>query len=162
MPTGIAAQCKTQQTPSFGAVETEVCKPPANAPTSYPQTFSFSFFRSHAALRKAYNAQKNALTVGPCGGTKGQKGWIHLATGKTGGLRVCGDAANGDSVIVWTHEKLGSADHVDMMGVAQTSSRGDNLFRSWWGAVKDYVGKCRPLLPADVCLATVKHFEKAG
>ena len=55
MPTGIASQCTTQQTASYGAVQTELCHPPANAPTSFPQTFSFSFFRSHAALRTAYD-----------------------------------------------------------------------------------------------------------
>jgi serine/threonine protein kinase len=161
MPTGIAAQCKTEQRPSYGAVQTELCRPPANAPTSYPQTFSFSFFRTQAALRRAYNAQKTSLVAGNCGGTRGQKQWIHLSTGKTGGLRVCGDDANGDSMIVWTHEKRGSTDHVDMLGVARASGRGANLFRSWWGAIKDNVGKCRPLLPSNVCLASVQRFEKS-
>jgi hypothetical protein len=160
MPTGIAAQCKTQQTASYGAVQTELCHPPANAPTSFPQTFSFSFFHTHAALRRAYNEQKSSLVIGDCGGTRGEKAWIHLSTGKTGGLRVCGNAANGDSMIVWTHEKLGNDDHVDMLGVARSSGRGANLFRSWWSAIKDDVGKCRPLLPTNVCYATVQHFEK--
>ena len=64
-------------------------------------------------------------------------------------------------MVVWTHEKLGSVDHVDMLGVARASSRGANLFGSWWGGVKDNVGKCRPLLPANVCIATVQHFEKS-
>ena len=80
---------------------------------------------------------------------------------KTGGVLTCGNAANGDSMVVWTHEKLGSVDHVDMLGVARASSRGANLFGSWWGGVKDNVGKCRPLLPGNVCLATVEHFEKS-
>jgi hypothetical protein len=161
MPMGIATQCKKQATPSYGAVQTEICRPGANAPTSSPTTFSFSFYRTRAALLRAYNAQKRSLTAGSCGGTKGQKTWIHLSTGKTGGLRVCGDTADGDSAILWTHEKHGSPDHVDMLGVARASSRGANLFHAWWGAVKDNVGKCRPLLPANVCLATVERFEKS-
>ena len=160
MPTGIAAQCKTQGTASYGAVQTELCHPPANAPTSFPQTFSFSFFRSHAALRTAYDGLKSSLVLGFCGDTKGQKAWIHKSTGKTGGVRVCGSADNGDSMVIWTHEKLGNYDHVDMLGVARASGRGANLFRSWWGAIKDDVGKCRPLLPTNVCNATVKQFEK--
>jgi hypothetical protein len=162
MPTGIASQCKTQPTASYGAVQTELCHPPANAPTSFPQTFSFSFFRSHAALRHAYSDLKSTLDVGFCGDTRGQKTWIHLSTGKTGGLRVCGSTATGDSMIVWTHEKLGNFDHVDMLGVATASGRGANLFRNWWSAIKDDVGKCRPLLPTNVCYATVQKFEKSA
>jgi hypothetical protein len=160
MPTGIAAECKTKATASYGAVETELCQPPANAPTSFPQAFSFSFFRSRAALRRAYKGVKSTLAVGFCGDTRGEKPWIHLSTGKTGGVRICGNTASGDSMIVWTHEKLGNYDHVDMLGVARTPNRGANLFRSWWGAVKDDVGKCRPLLATNVCYATVKHFDK--
>jgi serine/threonine-protein kinase len=161
MPTGIASECKTQPSASYGAVETELCHPPANAPTSFPQAFSFSFFRSRGALRRAYAGVKSALAVGFCGDTRGEKAWIHLSTGKTGGVRVCGNTASGDSMIVWTHEKLGNFDHVDMLGVARTPNRGANLFRSWWGAVKDDVGKCRPLLATDVCHATVQHFDKS-
>ena len=161
MPTGIATQCKTQGTASYGAVQTELCHPPANAPTSFPQTFSFSFFRSHAALRTAFNGLKRSLVLGFCGDTKGQKPWIHKSTGKTGGVRVCGSADNGDSMVIWTHEKLGNYDHVDMLGVARASGRGANLFRSWWGAIKDDVGKCRPLLPTNVCNATVQRNSRS-
>ena len=92
---------------------------------------------------------KSTLVVGFCGDTRGEKTWIHLSTGKTGGVRVCGSADNGDSMVMWTHEKLGNFDHVDMLGVARASGRGANLFRSWWGAIKDDVGKCRPLLPDE-------------
>jgi hypothetical protein len=76
-------------------------------------------------------------------------------------VRVCGNADNGDSMVIWTHEKLGNFDHVDMLGVARASGRGANLFRSWWGAIKDDVGKCRPLLATNVCNATVQQFEKS-
>jgi serine/threonine-protein kinase len=160
LPTGIAAQCKTAATPRYDAVETEVCHPPANAPTSFPTEFSFSFFRSHAALRASYNALKDQLVVGHCGATVGQAAWHHLSTGKTGGIRICGNAQNGDSEIIWTHERLGNFDHVDMLGVASTPDRGANLFRSWWNAVKDDAGKCRPLLAENVCYATTQKFEK--
>ena len=115
---------------------------------------------AHAALLSAYDGLKSSLVPGFCGDTKGQKTWIHKSTGKTGGVRVCGSADNGDSMVVWTHEKLGNYDHVDMLGVARASGRGANLYRSWWGAIKDDVGKCRPLLPTNICNATVQKFEK--
>ena len=162
MPTGIASQCATQQAPSYGAVQTELCHPPANAPTSFPQTFSFSFFRSKASLLRAYTSLEDGLVIGNCGDTKGSKVWIHHSTGKTGGVRVCGSSAAGNSMVVWTHEKLASPDHVDMLGVAEASGRGANIYRGWWTAVKDDVGKCRPLIGEDTCFATVKHFENSG
>ena len=65
-------------------------------------------------------------------------------------------------MMVWTHEKLGSFDHVDMLGVARASGRGANLFRDWWSAIKSDIGKCRPQLPLNVCTATVQHFEKSA
>lgn len=162
LPTGIASQCATQAKPSYGAAETVLCHPPANAPTSFPQAFSFSFYRSHSALMTAYEGQVKNLVIGDCGDTTGSRTWIHHSTGKTGGVRVCGNDPAGDSMVVWTHEKLGSFDHVDMLGVARASGRGANIFRGWWAAVKDDVGKCRPLLPTNTCDATVKHFENTG
>ena len=83
MPTGIAAQCKTEGTASYDAVETELCHPPANAPTSFPQTFSFSFYRSHAALRTAFDGLKKQFVLGFCG-PGGEKARIHKATGQDG------------------------------------------------------------------------------
>jgi hypothetical protein len=162
VPTGIAKQCSTQTTPSYHAVETELCHPPANAPTSFPQSFSFSFFRSKTTLLHEYSSLASGLVVGNCGDTKGSQTWIHHSTGKTGGLRVCGADASGDAMIVWTHEKLGSFDHVNMLGVAKSSARGANIYRGWWAAVKDDIGKCRPLLPIDTCNATVRHFENGA
>ena len=51
MPKGIAAQCKTAQTPSYGAVQTELCHPPANArPPSHRRSPSrSSAVRRHSA-----------------------------------------------------------------------------------------------------------------
>ena len=157
----VAAQCKTEATASYGAVETELCRPPANAPISYPESFSFSFFRSGAALLRAYDKLKNSQKAGACGATQNEK-WIHKRTGKTGGAVVCSAGTNGESTIVWTHEKLGDTDHVDMLGVAHASRRGADMFHDWWGAVKDHVGKCRPKLSEPVCSATVRRFETSG
>jgi hypothetical protein len=58
-------------------------------------------------------------------------------------------------VIVWTHEKLGSPDHVDTVGVAREPGRSPSLFRSWWNAVNDDVGKCRPKVSERACLDAI-------
>ena len=100
--------------------------------------------------------------IGYCGDTTGPEDVdppLHRQDGRSARLR---QHAHGDSMVVWTHEKLGSSDHVDMLGVATASGRGANLFRGWWTAIKDDVGKCRPLLAEDTCFATVKHFENSG
>ena len=47
-------------------------------------------------------------------------------------------------VVVWTHEKLGADDHVDMLGIAPEPGRAPTTFASWWNGVNDYIGKCRP------------------
>jgi hypothetical protein len=64
---------------------------------------------------------------------------------------------SGNSVVVWTHEKLGSPDHGNMLGVATEPGRSPSLFRSWWNAINDDVGKCRPKIPEDTCFTAVKE-----
>ncbi len=158
VPTGISTSCTTLNTPSKGAVETDSCTPPDNSPTSYPDEFSLSFYATGAALETAYEKAKSSVKIGNCGATPGEKTWLHVATGKRGGRRLCGSDKAGDAVIVWTHEKLGSPDHFDMLGSARAAGRGSNLFRSWWNAVNDDVGKCRPALAEDACFTLVKKF----
>lgn len=157
LPSDIAANCTISATPSEGALETENCTSPTDAPTSFPQSYTLSFYPTASALEGAYDDARGAVDIGDCGGTFGEKQWIHAATGNVGGRRVCGlDQENGDSVVAWTHEKRGSPDHVDMVGVARTSRRGANVFRSWWNAINDDVGKCRPRIPENVCHAAVR------
>ena len=59
-------------------------------------------------------------------------------------------------MIVWTHEKLGSEDHVDMLGTAREPSRSPTIFAGWWNSVNDFIGKCRQLVAEHTCLAVIQ------
>jgi hypothetical protein len=161
MPSGIAKQCNTDSKTVKGAVESETCAPPDNAPNSYPEQFTLAFYPNATARDTAYDAAKASIKIGSCGGTPGEKTWLHVSTGERGGRRVCGtDNKTGASVITWTHEKLGSPTHVDTVGIARSSIRGANLFSQWWNSVNDDIGKCRPKLGETSCFAVVKKFEQ--
>ena len=152
----------TQQKASYGAVETILCHPPANAPTSFPQEYSFSFFPTHAALRRSFD-DVAGLALGFCGSTRGQDAGKGKSTSIAGGVRVWRQRrqrGRDDRTATRREEQYAPLDHVDMLGVARASGRCADLYRSWWGAVKNTVGKCRPLLPENVCFATVRHFEQ--
>lgn len=157
LPTGIGRTCTNSGSPSPGAVETIECAPPEDAPGSDPDEFTLSFYPSAAALQTAYDDAKDGITIGNCGPTSGEKTWIHKETGNRGGRRICGiEDSSGDAVVVWTHEKLGSPDHADMLGFARDSGRGADLFRRWWNGNKDNLGKCRPKLSDDTCATAVQ------
>jgi len=59
-------------------------------------------------------------------------------------------------VIAWTHEKRGSENHVDMLGIAIEPGRGaqTGLF-SWWNPNHQVLGKCRAKLAEQTCLDTI-------
>ena len=97
---------------------------------------------------------KAGVSQAACGGTVGERVWIHLATGKRGGRRFCATDDSGNFLVVWTHEKIGAPDHVDMLGVAKEPGRSPTIFSSWWAAINDNVGKCRPLVSEETCSAT--------
>ncbi len=158
-PTQIAATC-TAETPGAGAVETDACVPTEGATVSDPDSFRLSFFPNAKALETAYSAEKARGRVARCGSTTGERVWIHTETGKRGGRRVCLTEGN-EFVVVWTHEKLGSPDHVDMLGVARKPGRSPTIFRSWWQAVNDNIGKCRPKVAEETCLATIDRLSRA-
>ena len=61
----------------------------------------------------------------------------------------------GNFVIVWTHEKLGSTDHVDMLGTATEPGRAPTIVGGWWNSLNDSIGKCRPKVSEELCLATI-------
>jgi serine/threonine-protein kinase len=159
-PTQIAKGCTKASTPSAGAVETENCTPTEGAPTSHPNSFDLSFYSNQVALDAAYNEAKSELTEAPCGGTAGERVWVHLATGGRGGRRVCGTDDNSNFVILWTHEKLDAADHVDMLGIAREPGRSPTTFTSWWAAINDIVGKCRPLVSEEDCTAAINELAQ--
>jgi len=159
-PTQIAKVCKQAEHPSSGALETDACTSPPNAPVSDPNTFQLSFYPGSQAMLTAYNdvlaTAKSGSGLAKCGtNPAGVQFWVH-ATGKLGGRRFCFIDKSGNYVVVWTHEKRGSDDHVDMLGTATDPGRAPTLFASWWTPLKDFIGKCRPLVGQDVCLDTIE------
>ena len=154
-PTQIATGCTQAAQPIAGAVETNDCTPTEGAPTSAPNAFQLSFFSDAVALDAAYKAAKDDLNESACEGTVGERVWIHIKTGKRGGRRDCGTDSDGNFVVVWTHEKIGAPDHVDMLGIATEPGRSPTTFTSWWAAINDNIGKCRPKVSEETCASTI-------
>jgi hypothetical protein len=160
VPSQIAASCTPSTTPREGAVETNTCVPTEGAPTSSPNEVELSFFPDAESLERAYAGVREGAEPTSCGGTVGERVWIHPATGQRGGRRVCQVDGSGEFVIVWTHEKLGAADHVNMLGVAREPGRSPTTFQSWWAAVNDNLGKCRPKVSEETCSESIQSFTQ--
>jgi len=158
-PSQIAKACTTASVPSGDAVETDTCEPPPSSPTNVPNSLTLNFFSSGTALEQAYTAAQKGLTPARCGATLGERVWFH-PTGKHGGRRTCFTDSGGRFVVLWTHEKLGSDDHVDMLGDAREPGRAPTTFSDWWGSVNDFIGKCRPKVAENVCFATIKKLSQ--
>jgi Protein kinase domain len=159
-PTQIANTCTKAGTSAEGAVETYNCTPTEGAPTAHPNAFDLSFYPDRASLDAAYANAKGELTVAGCGGTVGERVWIHLATGIRGGRRICGTDADGNFVVLWTHEKLEAPDHVEMLGAAREPGRSPTTFTTWWAAINDIIGKCRPLVSEETCTSTINELAQ--
>ena len=159
-PSQVAKECTAQSAQANGAVETFVCVSAPTDPTSVPNAFRFSFYPRAQALLRAYGqeyarARGAGNTLIKCGSAPaGERAWIH-PTGKRGGRFFCHQDARGNFVIVWTHEKLGSKDHVDMLGTATEPGRAPTIVGGWWNALNDSIGKCRPKVSEELCLATI-------
>ncbi|MBA3717612.1 MAG: serine/threonine protein kinase [Actinobacteria bacterium] len=161
VPTEIAKSCTTQKVPASGAVETDICTPPSGAASSFPDTLQLSFYPDADAVLAAYAAEKEksgvADNMGRCDRTqwKGEGVWRHT-DGKTGGHRVCYTDGNGNAVVGWTHEKLGSANHANMFAVASEPGRGaQSALFSWWNPIHQVVGKCRAKIAEQTCIDTI-------
>ena len=154
VPTQIAKTCTDVSSPIPGAVEEAECNAAEGAATSAANEFTLTFFGGADDLERAYRNAKAGVTAAPCGSTTGERVWIHQATGKRGGRRFCYADGN-EFTIVWTHEKLGSDDHVDMLGVAREPGRAPDLVAGWWNAVNDNLGKCRPAVSEEECFAAI-------
>ena len=156
VPTEIASTCATRSVPATNAVETDVCTTPEDAPTSRPDEFELSFYRSGDDLAAAYQQAKSGLKPARCGASEGDQVWIHTSTGQTGGHRSCYIDDENRFVVVWTHEKLGSEDHVDTLGIAREPGRAPTTFSNWWNSVNDFLGKCRQQVAEHTCIATIE------
>jgi serine/threonine protein kinase len=161
VPSEVANSCTTQKVPKTGAVETDVCEPPAGALSSFPDNLELSFYPSGSAVLTAYKAEKAKSGVtddsGRCERStwKGEGIWRH-PDAKLGGHRVCWIDGNGAAVIAWTHEKRGSDNHADMLGIASEPGRGaqTGLF-TWWNPIHQVVGKCRAKVAEQTCVDTI-------
>jgi serine/threonine protein kinase len=161
-PSQVAKECTPQNTPAKDALETNLCVSAPTDPTSQPDQFQFSFYRSSQALLHAYGraldqARGTNAAVVRCGSAPpGERPWLH-PTGKRGGRFFCYQDKKGNFVIVWTHEKLGSDDHVDMLGSATEPGRAPTIVGGWWNSLNDSIGKCRPTISKELCLNTISR-----
>ena len=161
-PSQVAEECTAQDAPAGGAVETDVCVSAPTDPTAQPNAFQFSFYPKSQALLRAYGREftqarggVDSNTLVKCGSAPaGERPWVH-PTGKRGGRFFCYQGAKGNFAIVWTHEKLGSRDHVDMLGTATEPGRAPTIFGGWWSSLNDSIGKCRPKVSEELCIDTI-------
>ena len=161
-PSQVAKECTPQNTRAKDALETNLCVSAPTDPTSQPDQFQFSFYRSSQALLHAYGQVlkqargTNGAVVGCGSAPPGERAWLH-PTGKRGGRFFCYQDKKGNFVIVWTHEKLGSDDHVDMLGSATEPGRAPTIVGGWWNSLNDSIGKCRPTISQELCLNTISR-----
>jgi serine/threonine-protein kinase len=128
--------CAVDAAPRFGASESAACSRPSNLPPGrfYPETVDLAVFDNAAALKSAYDEQRQNLGIGQnygrCTGRawSGEGDWVHT-DGKPAGRRFCTQAGN-VFVIVWTHDKLGQPTHKDFLGIARGTDH-PRLF-NWW------------------------------
>ena len=160
VPSQVAKECTAQGAPDNGAVETDVCLSAPTDPTSQPNAFRLSFYPRAQALLRAYGreyaqARGAGNSLVKCGSSPaGERAWIH-PTGKQGGRFFCHQDAKGNFVIVWTHEKRGSKDHVDMLGTATEPGRFPTIVGGWWNSLNDSIGKCRPKVSEELCFDSI-------
>jgi class 3 adenylate cyclase len=145
IPASLRKTCVKQQVPDTGAVATAVCLPLPGATGFYPDRWQVSIYPNGAALRAAYEAerrrQKLTRNSGKCSSLSwgGEGPWAH-GPGKPGGRRLCyfdGD----DAVIVWTHERLGQANHRDILASAREGGTDHVRLIGWWTYAHHLIGK---------------------
>ena len=145
IPTTLRRGCVKQGVPDIGAVSTAVCLPPTGATGFRPDRWQVSIYPSGPAVHAAYEAerqrQKLGRNTGKCNSLSwgGEGPWSH-GPGKPGGRRLCyfdGD----DAVIVWTHQRLGQANHRDVLGIAREGGSDHVRLIGWWTFAHHLIGK---------------------
>jgi len=148
VPGTLWKDCAVENAPSAGAVESAVCLQPADVSgQNPPDRWEISIYPDTASLQTAYAAARAAAPKVPnggrCDGTfwGGSGPWVHEGTPpKPGGHRFCyfdGD----DAVIVWTHERLGQANHRDILAVAREGDTDHAALYNWWRFWHHRIGK---------------------
>ena len=145
IPSSLSKGCVRQTVADVGAVATAVCLPPAGAQGFRPDRWQVSVYPSGRAVRAAFEAerqrQKLVRNTGKCNSLSwgGEGAWAH-GPGKPGGRLLCyfdGD----DAVIVWTHERLGQANHRDILGIAREGGSDHVRLIGWWTFAHHPIGK---------------------
>ena len=145
IPTSLRKGCVKQGVPDIGAVATAVCLPPAGGAGFRPDRWQVSIYPSGAAVQAAYDAERKRQKLGRNSGTcsslswGGESAWAH-GPGKPGGRRLCyfdGD----DAVIVWSHERLGQANHRDVLGIAREGGSDHVRLIGGWSFAHHLIGK---------------------
>ena len=148
VPGALWKNCAVQNAPASGAAESAVCLQPAEVTgQNPPDRWEISIFPDSPSLRAAYDAARAAAPKvadgGRCDGTfwGGAGPWVHEGTPpKPGGHRFCyfdGD----DAVIVWTHERLGQANHRDILAIAREGDTDHAALFNWWRFWHHRIGK---------------------
>ena len=145
IPTALRRGCVRQTVADVGAVATAVCLPPEGAQGFRPDRWQVSIYPSGKAVEKAFESarkgHKLGRNTGKCNSLSwgGEGSWSH-GPGKPGGRRLCyfdGD----DAVIVWTHERLGQANHRDVLGIAREGGSDHVRLIGWWAFAHHLIGK---------------------
>ncbi len=146
VPAAVFKNCRSAPI-ALGAAETADCSPPAGASATYfPDSLQFSLYPDVTTLQSAYEALRSAHGVGQdfgrCSGVEwgGEGSWMH-GPDKPGGRQFCYFDGN-VAVIVWTHEKLGQATHIDMIGIARSNSGDHSTLFNWYRFWHHRIGKC--------------------
>ena len=145
IPQGLRKTCLKQPVPDIGAVATAVCLPSTTGGGFSPDRWQVSIYPSGAAVRRAYEAERSRQRTprdrGKCNSFSwgGEGPWAH-GPGKPGGRRFCYFDGN-DAVIVWTHERLGQANHRDILGIAREGGSDHARLIGWWSYAHHLIGK---------------------
>ena len=146
VPAFLDKNCKTVASTS-GAAQTALCTPPsAMKGVYYPDSWQLSLYPSTPAVLKAYEALRRGAGIGRnfgrCNSTQwgGEGAWLH-GDRHPGGRQFCYFDGN-VAVIVWTHEKLGQASHLDTLGIARAGGSDHFDLFSWYRFWHHRIGKC--------------------
>ena len=159
VPNTIFKDCTVDPTPSPGAAESATCSPPVDPGQRtlafYPDSWTIAIYPTSAELKAAYNALRREHDVGSdygrCNAVTwgGEGAWLH-GPDKPGGRQFCYFDGN-VAVMVWTHEKLGQASHVDTLGVARAAGSDHTGLFGWFRFWHHRIGKC----PTTDCVAKI-------
>jgi class 3 adenylate cyclase len=144
VPAALWRDCRVQDAAARGAAESATCVPS----DGMPDRWTISSYRTEAALDAAYDEALRAQPAlrrdaGRCNAFSwgGELEWLH-GVGRPGGRAFCyfeGD----DAVVVWTHERLRQATHLDVLVTARASASDHVGLTRWWRPWHHVIGNAR-------------------